>query len=77
MWSELTYKENIEQKLWIRSSVMAERLWNTNIDISQNDRLLNIVKRLIQQKKRMQNRGFKCSPVTVGLCEKDPNICFG
>lgn len=26
--------------------------------------------------KRMKERGFKVSPVTVGLCEKDPSICF-
>ena len=25
----------------------------------------------------MKSRGFDVSPVTVGLCEKDPSICFG
>lgn len=68
MWAETAYKENIEQKVWIRSSVIAERLWNMDIDINRS--LVNIVYRLIEQKKRMQARGYKTSPVTVGLCEK-------
>lgn len=66
IWSELTNKDNIEQKVWIRSCSLAERLWNTDINIKGN--LLNIVRRLISQRKRMQERGFKVSPVTVGLC---------
>lgn len=74
MWAETVNRDNIEQKLWIRSSALAERLWNEDIDIG--DRLLNIVNRLIAQKQRMQTRGFKVSPVTVGLCEKEPSICF-
>ena len=60
--------------MWIRSSAIAQRLWNTNVDIKKD--LLNIVRRLIAQKKRMNSRGFKTTPVTAGLCEKDPTICF-
>lgn len=68
MWAETVTKENIEQKVWIRASVIAERLWNRDVDIDKS--LLNIVYRLIEQRKRMQTRGYKVSPVTVGLCEK-------
>lgn len=58
--------------------MIAERLWNMGVDINgSKGELLNIVRRLIAQRKRMVNRGFKVSPVTVGLCEKDPVICFG
>lgn len=39
-----------------------------NVDIKSS--ILNVVTRLIQQKNRMQKRGYKTSPVTVGLCEK-------
>lgn len=78
MWAETTYQHNIEQKIWIRGSVIAERLWNMGLDINgSKGELLNIVRRLIAQRKRMVKRGFKVSPVTVGLCEKDPSICFG
>lgn len=41
MWAETVYEGNIEQKIWIRSSSFAERLWNLNIDINKN--ILNIV----------------------------------
>lgn len=74
MWSEICNKNTFDQKVWIRSSVMGERLWNTQINIGTD--LQNIATRLIAQGKRMRNRGFKVSPVTVGLCEKDPTICF-
>lgn len=77
MWAETTYKGNIEQKVWIRSSVIGERLWNMGIDVKGDGVLLNVVYRLVQQRSRMQARGYRTSPVTVGLCEKDPTICFG
>lgn len=32
MWAELTYEGNIEQKVWIRSSAIAQRLWNMNVN---------------------------------------------
>lgn len=63
--------------MWIRGSVLAERLWNLGVDVGGEGVLLNVVERLIEQRKRMQARGFRTSPVTVGLCEKDPAICFG
>lgn len=53
---------------------MNERLWNVGIDGTKD--ILNIVERLVAQMRRMKERGFKVSPVTVGLCEKDPSICF-
>lgn len=74
MWSETADASSMDQKIWIRSSALAERLWNSNVDISKE--LLNISERLIAQARRMKKRGFKVSPVTVGLCEKDPSICF-
>lgn len=75
MWAELNNEHTHDQKIWIRTSALAEKLWNSNINIKNS--LLNIVERLVSQKNRMKARGFKPSPVTVGLCEKDPSICFG
>jgi len=46
---------------------MAERLWNDNIDIKVN--LKNIAERLVAHAKRLKERGYKVSPVTVQLCE--------
>jgi hypothetical protein len=59
----------------MRTSVLNERLWHVDIDGTKD--VLNIVERLVAQMRRMKERGFKVSPVTVGLCEKDPSICFG
>ena len=45
---------------------MNERLWNA--EVNEGSSILNIVERLTAQTKRMKERGFKVSPVTVGLC---------
>lgn len=74
MWSELNSRTTHELKIWHRSSVMGERLWNTNITLANN--LNNIATRLVSQSRRMRARGFKVSPVTVGLCEKNMTICY-
>lgn len=66
MWSEIGNQNTFDQKIWMRSSAFAERLWNTGIDINKD--LLNISQRLISQAKRMKKRGFKVSAVSVGLC---------
>ena len=74
MWSEISNEECHDQKVWMRTSVLNERLWHVDIDGTKD--ILNIVERLVAQMRRMKERGFKVSPVTVGLCEKDPSICF-
>ena len=33
MWAELSNQHNFEQKVWIRTSVLSERLWNSEIKI--------------------------------------------
>ncbi len=74
MWSEIANPYNIETKVWIRTSVMGEKLWNSGVNINQT--LNNVATRLNVQAERMRARGFKVSAVTVGLCEKDMSICF-
>ena len=74
MWSELNNKHTHDQKIWIRTSILAERLWNSKISLDQQ--LVNIVKRLVAQKNRLKSRGFKPSIVSVELCERTPAVCF-
>ena len=74
MWSEIANPYNIETKVWIRTSVMGEKFWNSGVNINQT--LNNVATRLNVQAERMRARGFKVSAVTVGLCEKDMSICF-
>ena len=74
MWNELGTKRTFDQKVFQKASVIAERLWNTEIDLTVN--LKNIATRLQVQMKRFRKRGFKMWPVTVELCEKDMSQCF-
>lgn len=52
MWAEISNGQVQDQKVWPRSSVIGERLWNTNVDLSKN--LLNIVERLTAHTKRLK-----------------------
>ena len=70
MWSELNSPETHEKKVWIRSAVIAERLWNNGLSLEKNQ--LSIAKRLIAQSERLRSRGIKVSSFTSGLCEKSP-----
>ena len=74
MWGELANAHNIQQKIWIRASVLAERLWNSKIDLKTS--INDIARRLNAQARRMRARGFKTSVVSVQLCEENVEICF-
>jgi hypothetical protein len=67
MWGELANSHNWQQKIWIRASVMAERLWNSKIDLKTN--VQDIARRLVAHSRRMRSRGLKTSVVSVQLCE--------
>ena len=73
MWAELNNAHTHDQKVWIRSSVIAEKFWTNFID-TKHVRL--IVRRLSAQAARMKARGFKVSAVTVELCEKYETFCY-
>ena len=62
--------------MWPRAAVIGEKLWNNGLEIKEDGILLNAVRRLLSHTQRLKERGFKPEPVTVGLCEKDPTICF-
>ena len=72
LWSELNNDETTENKLWIRSSAFAERMWNGRINSGNVD----IVKRLYANEERMRKRGFKISPVSSEYCSRNVEVCF-
>lgn len=74
MWNEIGTKHTFDQKVLQKASVLAERLWNTNIDLDKE--LNNIATRLYAQAQRLRSRGYKIWPITVELCEKNMSICF-
>ena len=67
MWNEVGNEHTHQQKVVLRTNVLGERLWNEEIDIKED--LRNIASRLTKHTERLRKRGFKVSPVTVGLCE--------
>ena len=74
IWSELNSGSTHDVKVWSRTSVIAERLWDTNIILAKNE--LNIFKRLVSHNERMRKRGYKVASISSGLCEKEPEVCF-
>ncbi len=74
MWSELSNVHTQDQKVWTRTSVLSERLWNDKIDLASN--LQDISRRLVAQTRRLKKRGFKTSAVSVQICEENMSICF-
>lgn len=52
MWAETSNAQDLDQKLWMRSSVLNERLWTVSIDGTKS--ILNIAQRLSAQMKRMK-----------------------
>jgi hypothetical protein len=74
MWNEASNLHTFDQKVIQRASVIGERLWNDYVDLDTEIR--NIATRLTAHAARFRERGFKIWPVTVGLCEKQMDICF-
>ena len=72
LWGEVSNEDTLDDYLWIRTSCLAERLWNSNI--KQDD--VSLVKRLVEFKNRLNQRGVNTSPVTVEMCERNPELCF-
>ena len=52
MWNELGTKHTFDQKVLQKASVLGERLWNTNIDLTSD--LKNIATRLNNQAERLR-----------------------
>ena len=52
MWAETSNAQDLDQKVWMRTSVLNERLWNVGIDGTKD--ILNIVERLVAQMRRMK-----------------------
>ena len=74
MWGELANLRNWNQKIWVRGSVLAERLWNSKIDMKSG--IQDIARRLVGHSRRMRAREVKMSVVSVQLCEENVEICF-
>jgi len=61
MWGEEVSDNNIDQRLWFRSNVFAERLWSFNMSDNTDVQI-----RVIKQNCRLQQRGIGCTPFESG-----------
>jgi hexosaminidase len=67
LWSEYIDETNIEVNIYPRASAVAERLWSPKSVTNQTD----AQNRLVIQKCRLVNRGFKSTPVMpADYCSK-------
>ena len=55
----------------MRSSSLAERLWNPNVVFAKAE----VMKRIVAHQKLMNRRGIPTAPITSQECEIDPKKC--
>lgn len=71
LWSEVSNKHTHHIKIWMRSSSLAERLWNAEIiDVKPG-----VMRRLVAHQRLMNRRGIPTAPITSEECEIDPTKC--
>lgn len=72
LWSEVNSDSTQDNKLWIRSSALAERLWNPQAFKNWPE----LVERLYLMERLLIRRGIAASPITCELCARQPTTCF-
>lgn len=75
LWSETNTDETQENKLWIRSSVIGEKLWNPTANDTMTSNI-NLARRLVSMENRLINRGINAMPVTSEFCARNIEVCF-
>lgn len=71
MWSEVVNSYNLEQRVWPRASVAAEKFWSKADSAKFNmEEVWPIAARLQEQTCRLNRRGIKAQPPS------GPSVCF-
>ena len=71
LWSELSNRYMIHQKIWMRASAFAERCWNKASFNAKPD----LLGRIAAHERLMNRRGIPTAPVTSQQCEYHPEFC--
>lgn len=71
LWSEMSNRYTHHQKIWIRSSSIAERLWNSNI----KDVKPGALRRITAFERTLHRRGIPTAPATCQQCETSAQFC--
>lgn len=71
LWSEVSNQYTHHIKIWIRTSSLAERLWNSNMVSVKPD----VLRRITAHERLMNRRGIPTHPATCQQCETHAEYC--
>ncbi|CAD8158974.1 unnamed protein product [Paramecium octaurelia] len=74
LWGETNNQNTHFQKLFLRSSILADTLWNP--DQKQDELFPKFAKRLSDMEDRMNKYDFPVSPFTHSYCKRQLDLCF-
>jgi hexosaminidase len=71
LWSEMSNRYTHHQKIWIRSSSLAERLWNSEIKTIKP----GVLRRITAFERILHRKGIPTAPATCQQCETFAQFC--
>jgi hypothetical protein len=71
LWSEVSNRYTHHLKMWIRSSSLAERVWNLATINPKPD----FFRKITAHERLMNRRGIATAPATCQQCETHPEFC--
>ncbi|KAJ8773026.1 hypothetical protein K2173_028203 [Erythroxylum novogranatense] len=75
LWSEQADPTVLDQRIWPRTSAMAETLWSGNRDEKGMKRYAEATDRLNEWRYRMVGRGIRAEPLQPLWCIRNPGMC--
>mgnify|MGYP000880668561 CR=1 FL=1 len=72
LWSHTSNRYTHHQKIWIRTSSIADQLWN---EVEGEDQRTDALKRVTAHERLMNRRGIPTAPATCQQCEFSPQFC--
>ncbi|CAD8046214.1 unnamed protein product [Paramecium primaurelia] len=74
LWGETNNQNTHFQKLFLRSSILSDTLWNP--EIKKQEQFWKFTQRLSDMEDRMNKYGFPVSPFTHSYCKRQLQQCF-
>ncbi|CAD8044857.1 unnamed protein product [Paramecium primaurelia] len=74
LWGHTNTRNTHFQKLFLRSSILGDILWNSNSKTSEQ--FWQFTQRLSEMEDRMNKYKFPVSPFTSGYCKSQTQVCF-
>ncbi|CAD8134243.1 unnamed protein product [Paramecium octaurelia] len=74
LWGETNNQNTHFQKMFLRSSILGDTLWNPNS--KSTEQFWQFTQRLSEMEDRMNKYGFPVSPFTHDYCKRHTKLCF-